>query len=156
MLLTIKELQMLDLLLKKSGNIINRNNSNDKELNLNLIISYNSSLWSGDFINLNGSYIEEKYIDSDNWIETKCLNSSDLIKLIPEFKFSRYKYIEEDSLHLLLHPLIYHIKKADLTDFKLKPFFYNAVNIENGLKIPFIALDYDKKYEVVSIKSTKD
>nr|DAM84970.1 MAG TPA: hypothetical protein [Caudoviricetes sp.] len=30
MLLTIKELQMLDLLLKKSGNIINRNNSNDR------------------------------------------------------------------------------------------------------------------------------
>ena len=60
MLLTIKELQMLDLLLKKSGNIINRNNSNDQELNLNLIISYNSSLWSGDFINLNGPYIEEK------------------------------------------------------------------------------------------------
>ncbi len=154
MFLTIKELQMLDLLLKKSANVINANKPNKQKLKLNLIISYDSSFWSGDFINLNGSYIEEKYIDSDNYIETKSIYSSDLMKLVPELNFSRYKYISENSVHLLLYPLITSIQKTNLNDLKLKPFFYNAINLENGLKIPFIALDYNQKFEVVSIKTT--
>lgn len=154
MLLTIKELQMLDLLLKKSSNVINYNKSKNQNLKFNLIISYNSSFWSGDFILLNGTYIEEKYIDSDNYIETRYIHPSDLVALVPGLNFSRYKHIEEDSVHLLLYPLIASIKKANLNDLKLKPFFYNAINLENGLKIPFIALDYNQKFEVVSIKTT--
>lgn len=156
MKLSVKELQMLDLLLKKTANVLNNKPSNTQELKFNLIISYNSSFWSGDFIILNKSFIEEKFIDYDNWIEVNTTASSSLIKLIPDFSFSRYSYIEEDSLHLLLESLIHCVKKADLTTLNFMTLLYNPINLETGFKLPFINLDSNQEYEVVSIKVTKE
>lgn len=155
MKLSVKELQVFDLLLKNTASVINKSNSNNQPITLNLIISYNSSFWSGDFVTLKGCCIEEKYINSDNYVEPKYMSSSELAKLISEFKYSRYKSIEESSVHLLFYPLIHHIQKANLTDLELNPFLYNATKLGTDIKLPFICLDSDCKYEVISIEVTK-
>lgn len=130
--------------------------------NIKIYLS-NNRLLTGDFITLekeditNIYYVKESILDSSNLISSKFVNSNELLnKHINDFEYCRYDDISENTAYLLLDSLVELIKKSDLTSFEYKPFLYNAVYLESELTLPFVCLDSDCEYEVISIKVTKE
>ncbi|WWU66104.1 hypothetical protein QJR26_06955 [Clostridium baratii] len=160
MKLSIKELQMLDLLLKRISSRLTQRAVN---LKFNVVFISNNRILTGDFLTIekdtstNIHYIKESILDSSNWIISRFVNSNDLLnEHIRDFKYYHYDDISENTTYILLDSLVELIKKADLTSFEYKPFLYNAVYLESELKLPFVWLDSDCEYEVISIKVTKE
>lgn len=174
MKLDIQELQMLDMLLKKTAHFIN------SDFKFNLVIYYKSSFWSGDFINLKEkpkhSNVNEILSNKDNsthfcitenFINEGPINSvfftpSKFIKDALSIDISNYTDITEASLYALLDFFVKKVKENDFSElvnlsrFKFEPFLHNAFNLETKLKFPFIRLNAYDSYEVISIIATKE
>ena len=154
--LNIKQIQALDFLLQRLNSIFLY--TSEKE-SLNLVIKFNNSLWKGNFIYYKNSSILNYYIDFDSCIESKTLKINDLFKLPHDFNNYRYRYsnITFDKIYLLLTELASTIKNIDTSNINLEPFLYNATNLETNISLPFLSLNSDDEFEVVSIvKSLKD
>lgn len=154
MKLNLKQIQALDFLLQ----ILNSSFAyTSEDENLNLVIRLNNSLWKGNFVFYEDARIYNHYIDFDNCIEYKTLGVNELFKLANDFNHNRYKNVTLDKMYLILDELIPTIKEIDTSNIDLKPFLYNAVNLEANISLPFIALNGNDEFEVVSIvTSIKD
>ena len=153
MKLKLKQIQALDFLLQRLNSIFSYTDETKK---LNLVINFNNSLWKADFIFLQNSYLENYYINNDFWIEKNSTPITELKPLYSNFNFRRYENIKLKNINLLLHELLSIVSKVD-TEIYFQPCLYNVVNLETNFKIPFLHLDHNDEFEVVSIvESPKD
>lgn len=152
MILNLRQIQILDFLLQRLNKYHSYTNNE-----LHLVIKINNSLWKGNLINFNSYNISEYYIDFDNCIEYKEIGIKDLVTLPSDFNGNRYSNVKIDSLYLLLIELTNIVKNIDTSTINLNPFLYNAVNLETNVSLPFLYLDNNDEFEVVSIVvSSKD
>ncbi|GEM_PF-3788643 len=154
MKLNLVQIQILDFLIKK----LNTNYSFvEDDKNLNIVININNSLWQGDFVIYKNYHIYENYIDFDKCIEYKRLSQSDFVTFTNQLDISKYSNIKLNNIYLLLNELLDVVKDFSLPKLQLTPIMYNAINLNTNTKLPFILLDYDTEYEVLSLStSTKD
>lgn len=148
MFLNLQQIQALDFLVQ----LLNERYSyTDKSLNL--VIKINNSLWKGNFINFNSEsyYIEQKQLNSFGHIAPQFFKAGDLIKNLASFELTKYSNIKTENIHLLLIDLVNIIKNLEIENVNLSSILYNAINIENNLHLPFVLLDPNAKFEVVSI-----
>ncbi|WP_338631317.1 hypothetical protein [Clostridium baratii] len=160
MKLNSKELQALDLLLISIQNFRIWRNSNQikptySESDLKIIFSYNGRFFTGNFLEskefksytLNSSgFLEHSYINLDDIFDSNELNN--IIRT--------YSLTDDDKLYFLQSALCEFVKKSDLSNLKLNPYCYNVKELNSDFSIPYIYLDPDKEYDVVSISATKD
>lgn len=153
MKLNLKQIQTLDFLLQRLNSIFSYTDETKK---LNLVINFNNSLWKADFISLHNSYLENYYISNDFWIEKNLTPITELKSISDNFNFRRYENIKLKNINLLLHELLSIVSKIN-PEIYFQPCLYNVVNLETNFKIPFLYLDHNDKFEVVSIvESAKD
>ena len=154
MKLNFKQIQLMDFILQRLNSIYSYTDENKK---LSLVIKFNNSLWTGDSINLHNSYLVNYYIDNDFWVEKKLTPISDFKFLFSDFNFRRYEKLKLKNINILLHELISFVSSMDTSKLDFQPFLYNAINLETNFKMPFLYLNYDDSFEVVSIiESPKD
>ncbi|MEG2289948.1 MAG: hypothetical protein RSA29_02770 [Clostridium sp.] len=151
MKLTLNQIQALDLYLKR---LISRFPIVSQNENLNIVISINNSLWTGDFIQYEHPLIINRYIDCDSSIESNGLYPSDIFTLPDNFKFVDYRNIKSDTAYLLLLDLFKVVVDIPAPTITLNPLLYNAKNLETNLSLPFIHLDSTIEYEVISLTNT--
>ncbi|XZM32806.1 hypothetical protein ACSXAY_12885 [Clostridium perfringens] len=110
-----------------------------------LVISFNNSLWTGDFTILEGSdYLTD--------VEKPDSVAIDVSSFFNEFKFSSIpRDIKTSCDSILLNYLTNSLLKTKTSDLNLSPYLFNAVNLETKFKLPFIYLDKTATYELVSV-----
>lgn len=150
MLLNLKQVQALDLIL----NILNSRYSYSSNP-LKLVVKINDSLWKGNFVNFSSDdyYLHQEYINSFGFIVNQSLEFEDVITQLSNLKLNKYKNIKPSNLHLLLIDLVNIIKDLDTSKIKLNlhSILYNAVKLDCNISLPFIILDDDSTFEVISI-----
>ena len=172
MKLTVDELHRLSILIEKIN--ISKSNSTNylTPLPKNFIISFNNCLWACtglslerlDPANFNQPAILNYKMGYDNncksfivhnWYNIQSLfeklkekysfNSNDYksfsIKELPYFLNEFYKIIKDDSIF------------KQCVTIELEPCLYDATNLSTGMKVPFLTLDKDISYELISIIS---
>lgn len=152
MKLNLKQLQALEILLQKLNH--NYNYVSDDE-QLSLVININNSLWKGNLIKYDRSYVSNFYIDYDGWIESYSYNQSQIFSIPAEsFNARKYENIKLESMYLLISELIPIVREISTFLIDLNPVLYNAVNLTNNLTLPFLLLNPTDEFEIVSIVSS--
>lgn len=152
--LELIKLQALDFTLK--------NIFRDNSLDIKIVILYDSKLLCGDFVmDVTPSSINQYKISYNLFSAKSC------------FKYELYnEFLEDCKMHINLpfkengfnyeSFLEYALNIIDSTDINLKssgelprPVIYNAFFMESGINLPFVQLDAEKKYTLVSIIDSK-
>lgn len=147
MKLSLQKIQTLDFILQRLNSKFSYTSENQQ---LNLIIKIDNSLWKGNFAIYDDYKVNIPYIDYDNSIE------NDSFSFPKFFRFENYNHFSQiklDNLDLLMSELLGNLDKIQITEYiyKLEPMLYNAVNLDTNLSLPFLLLDPNLEYEVVSI-----
>lgn len=110
-----------------------------------LVISFNNSLWTGDFAILEGP-------DYSTNIENPAGPCIDLASFFEEFKIESIpRNIKNSCDSILLSYLVDSLSKIKTSELNLSPYLFNATNLETEMNLPFLFLDKTSTYELVSI-----
>lgn len=154
MYLKLNQIQVLDFILKKlQGKYLNFLKSDEK---LKLVVKINNNLWTGNFVNYSGRYIENLSIDFDNQLSESYIDFYNIFdrNIFSEFNLNtKFKNITSPTLYLLLEELIKVIKDLDCSKLITPSILFDSVNLDTNLTLPFIFLN-DVEYDVVSIITT--
>ena len=155
MKLKINQIQFLDFLLKriqsKEGNFLNNNEK------LSIVIDINGALWTGDFINYSNFKIKNITLDYEGDFSTSEITFSSFIdtsnrKFFDFFNFNNKLHnIDKSNLYLLLNELFEALNKVDCSNLKADSIIFNAENLTSNCKLPFIRINDDIEYDVVSL-----
>lgn len=143
---SLRDIQFLDIILKR---LIS---ANKLDVNLKLVIKYNNSLYSGDFIELNSVFTLNPYLDVDGIIDFNRKSINELLKLPENFDAKKYSNIIQQNDKILLKSLVDIFYSCELlSDVESYPIMFNIKSLENETNIPYLYLDKSTKYELVSI-----
>ncbi len=155
MKLKINQIQFLDFVLKriqsKEGNFLNNNGK------LSIVIDINGALWTGDFINYSNFKIKNVTLDYDGDFSTSEIAFSSFVNksnidFFEHFYFNKKLYnIDKSNLYLLLNELFETLNKVDCSKLKADSIIFNAENLNSNFKLPFICINDDIEYDVVSL-----
>lgn len=152
--LELIKLQALDFTLK--------NIFKDSPLDIKIVILYDSKLLCGDFVmDVSLSYFQQ-YEFSYNSFSLKSGSKKELYnEFLEKCKMSINLFFKENDFNYEAF-LEYALNIIDSTDINLKsnggiprPVIYNAFFMESGIRLPFVQLDSEKKYTLVSIIDSK-
>ncbi|MES1045144.1 hypothetical protein BLX88_06075 [Bacillus obstructivus] len=154
---TVQQMQALDYLLKR---ILLESNYPFYEKNLKLVISYNNKLWYGDFVQMDGVFTFQYFIDDIGDIEkvrfSPNYDNSALFKSIWDSyqetisRNNLFKKINDPTM--LFNSLLRILNYADINDefSPFYPYLLNAKTLKGSLELPLINLE-DTDIELVSI-----
>ena len=150
MKLTLKQIQIVDFLLQE----LNQRYSYIPDTEqLNLVIKIDNSLWKGNLIKYKDYRAYKTLLDYDSCCDLY-FRQEKLFTLPSDFEFKNYRHITLDKMYLLLNELISISKKIDTLFVDLDPVLFNAVNLNSDLKLPYLLLDPNATFEIVSVIST--
>ncbi|KFX55801.1 hypothetical protein FDC50_14975 [Clostridium botulinum] len=150
MKLNLKQIQAVEILLQKLNHHYNYVSANE---HLSLIIKINNSLWKGNLVTHTNSYISNYYIDFDGWIESYNYTQNEIFNISSNFNFRKYQHIKLESSYLLLEELISVARTINTFLIDLKPILFNAVNLTDNFELPYLLLNPNDEFEIVSIVS---
>lgn len=150
--LSVLELQELSFLLQRIN--LKRKNNSYKELPIHLVIRFNNSLWSGNFVTIHDKYHIKKL---DSQYESECVNVFNIFKNIeldnvPDSFFNssvNIVSVTNKLVELIKETTANNIEKSNQTI--LSPILFNAVNLDNNFELPFLILDKNATYELISV-----
>lgn len=151
----LRDIQYLDIILKR---LISANNL---DIDLKLVIKYNNSLYSGDFVNLSSVYILNSYIDEDGIIDFNKESINKLLKFPENFwtndlfgisEYKKYSNVIKENNKILLKSLVDILKSCELVKtLDYEPIMFNIKSLSDETNIPYLYLDKLTEYELVSI-----
>ncbi|XZM35427.1 hypothetical protein ACSXAY_18610 (plasmid) [Clostridium perfringens] len=173
MKLSVDELHRLSILIGK----INASKSNNISQNLPdiFIISFNNSLWACEGLKVHnviitgfelpsitlyklGENLEERIVITPT--EVPLYNAFQKINEEKIFNSNHYKFLSKNELPYFLSDFYEIIKDGSTFEeslkVKLPTCLFNAKNLTTGIPCPYLALDKNNKYELISIVSSED
>jgi len=162
-------MQALDYLLKRISNDMT---TTLHGRNLKLVISFNNSLWYGDFVQMKGNHVAQSYIDDSGEPEistfgTDGSNAVTLLKLIMDSYFTYAKNERNmfwvnpfklmNDLPLIFETLQKILIFAQIPEENISPFhpyLLNAKSIDGTIELPFINLE-GESVKLISIIDEK-
>lgn len=154
---TVQQMQALDYLLKR---ILLESNSHFYGKNLKLVISYNNKLWYGDFVQMDGVFAYQYYIDDIGDIEKHRFSPNNDNSTLFKSIWDSYKgtisknnpFIKIDDPTMFFNLLLRILNYADINDAisPFYPYLLNAKTLKGSLELPLINLE-DTDIELVSI-----
>lgn len=173
MKLSVNELHRLSILISKIN--LSKQNSTSQNLPNIFIISFNNSLWSCEGLKIHksitnyfelpsitlyklGENIEEKVVITS--IEVTLYNTFQKINEKNHFNSNHYKFLSQNEFPYFLNDFYEIIKDGSTFDEELKvtlpSCLFKARNLTTGIPCPYLALDKNNKYELISIVSSED
>ncbi|MBA9026815.1 MULTISPECIES: hypothetical protein [Bacillaceae] len=157
---SVQQLQALDYLLKR---VITNGEFNFYRRDLKFVINYKDVLYTGDFLQMNGSSAYQSFIDDDGEVEQYRFSPDKGTKLLIDIWQS---YLEEitrlflnpfkriNDIPLLYNTLIKILNMAELDEESspFYPYLLNVRTLDNTIQLPFL----DLTGELVKIVSIVD